>query len=364
MRDPLDLYTMSPHAYDAAPVPMLVHAMQGSLDAGHAGALVVRHLLDSLPVERIATFDADALVDYRSRRPPMIFENFQYTDYEEPVIALDLLRDDEGTPLLLLHGPEPDLRWDAFTSAVIALVEDLGVQRTIGVQGIPMAVPHTRPVTVTSHATRAGLINPQAHMMGTVQVPGNISGLLELRLGRAGHDAVGFAANVPHYLSQAPYPRAAAELVRQIARNTGLALPVGELEASAAETMLQIEAQVSASAEVGAVVHALEQQYDAYFAAAAQPGHTTLLAEPGKMPTADEIGAELEAFLAEQGPDAAASDAGPELVAPDVAGPGVAGPGVAGPGVAAPHDGAERPRLPGGERPAGTGDEPEDATGA
>ncbi|WP_127130842.1 proteasome assembly chaperone family protein [Georgenia sp. SYP-B2076] len=299
MRDPLELYTMSPRAYDAAPVPVLVHAMRGSLDAGHAGALVARHLLDSLPVERIATFDADALVDYRSRRPPMTFEDFQYTDYEEPVIALDLLRDDEGTPLLLLHGPEPDLRWDAFTTAVISLVEDLGVQRTIGVQGIPMAVPHTRPVTVTSHATRGGLVDPQRHMMGTVQVPGNIAGLLELRLGRAGHDALGFAANVPHYLAQAEYPSAAAELVRQISGNTGLALPVGELEAAAAETMLQIEAQISASSEVGAVVHALEQQYDAYMEAAAQPGQTTLLAEPGNIPTADEIGAELEAFLAE-----------------------------------------------------------------
>jgi len=308
MRDPLELYTMSPRAYDAAPVPVLVHAMRGSLDAGHAGAMVARHLLDSLPVERIATFDADELVDYRSRRPPMTFEDFQYTDYDEPVIALDLLRDDEGTPLLLLHGPEPDLRWDAFTAAVMSLVEDLGVQRTIGVHGIPMAVPHTRPVTVTSHATRRGLVDPQRHMMGTVQVPGNISGLLELRLGRAGHDALGFAANVPHYLAQAEYPSAAAELVRQISGNTGLALPVGELEVAAAETMLQIEAQISASAEVGAVVHALEQQYDAYMAAAAQPGQTTLLAEPGKIPTADEIGAELEAFLAEQGPDAAATD--------------------------------------------------------
>lgn len=75
---------------------------------------------------------------------------------------------------------------------------------------------------------------------------------------------------------------------------------MGELEAAAAETARQIEAQVSASAEVGAVVHALEQQYDAFMEAAAQPTHKTLLAEPDSLPTADEIGAELEAFLAEQ----------------------------------------------------------------
>ena len=242
MRDPQDLYTVSENAFDAAPVPVLVHALRGSLDAGHAGSLVARHLLDSLPAERVATFDPDELVDYRSRRPAMVFEDWRYTEYDEPVIALDLLRDDEGTPLLLLHGPEPDLRWDAFTEAVVDLVEQLGVQRTIGVHGIPMAVPHTRPVTVTAHATRDGLVDRPRHIMGTVQVPGNIAGLLELRLGRAGHDAIGFSANVPHYLAQAEYPQAAAELVRQIAGNTGLALPVGELEAAAAETLQQIEA--------------------------------------------------------------------------------------------------------------------------
>ncbi|MPV37075.1 PAC2 family protein [Georgenia subflava] len=300
MRDPQDLYSRSPEAFDAVPVPVLVHALRGSLDAGHAGEVVARHLLDSLPAERIVTFDSDALVDYRSRRPAMTFEDWRFTDYDEPVIALDLLRDDEGTEMLLLHGPEPDLQWDRFTAAVVDLVEELGVQRTIGVHGIPMAVPHTRPTTVTSHATRTGLVDPQRHMMGRVQVPGNVAGLIELRLGRRGHDALGFAANVPHYLAQSEYPQAAAELIRQIAANTGLALPVGELEAAAAETALQIEAQVSASEEVGAVVHALEQQYDAYMEAAAQPSHTTLLAEPGELPTAEEIGAELEAFLAEQ----------------------------------------------------------------
>lgn len=302
MRDPRDLYSVNREALAAvpAPVPVMIHALRGAMDAGHAGMLVAQHLLDSLPVQRIATFDPDELIDYRARRPPMEFEDWRFTDYEEPVVALDLLRDDEGTPLLLLHGPEPDLRWEAFTQAVVDLVEDLGVQRTIGVQGIPMAVPHTRPVTITSHATRDGLVDPRRHMMGTVQIPGSVTGLIELRLGRAGHDALGFAANVPHYLAQSEYPQAAAELVRQLAGNTGLALPVGELEAAAAATALQIEAQVSASTEVRAVVHALEQQYDAFMAARAMPGQATLTSGPDQLPTAEEIGAELEAFLAEQ----------------------------------------------------------------
>ncbi|MFC7405345.1 PAC2 family protein [Georgenia alba] len=313
MRDPQDLYTVNPRGLDGGEVPVLVHALRGSLDAGHAGELVARHLLASMPSERIATFEADELIDYRSRRPALTFEDFRFTDYEEPVIALDKLRDPEGGELLLLHGPEPDLQWDRFTTAIVGLVETLGVQRTVGVHGIPMAVPHTRPISVTTHATRDGLVDPQRHLMGRLQVPGNVAGLLELRLGRAGHDALGFAANVPHYLAQSEYPQAAAALVRQIAASTGLQLPLGELEAAAAETAREIEAQVSASAEVGAVVHALEQQYDAYMESAAQPNHTALLAEPA-MPSADEIGAELEEFLA--GLDAAPGE-GEDGATPD-----------------------------------------------
>ncbi|MDD9205615.1 PAC2 family protein [Georgenia sp. 10Sc9-8] len=303
MRDPHELYDISAEAYGAAPVPVLVHALHGGMDAGHAGTLLARHLLDALPRQRVATFEADELVDYRSRRPAMTFADWRFTEYEAPVVALDLLRDDEGTPLLLLHGPEPDLQWERFAEAVVGLVEDLGVERTVGVQGIPMAVPHTRPTSVTTHATRGELLDARPHMLGQIQIPGSISALLELRLGERGHDALGFAANVPHYLSQSHYPQAAAELVRQLAAHTGLALPVGSLEAAAAETAAQVEQQVAASAEVGAVVRALEQQYDAFVEASPQQNQATLLAEPGALPTADELGAELEAFLAEQGPE-------------------------------------------------------------
>jgi hypothetical protein len=222
----------------------------------------------------VVTFDVDQLIDYRGRRPAMTFQSTGWTEFDEPVLAVDLVRDATGRPFLLLHGAEPDLQWERFSAAVIAIVEDLGVQTTIGVHGIPMGVPHTRPTTVTAHGTR-----------------------LELRLGQRGHDALGFAANVPHYLAQMEYPQAAAELIRQIARRAGLRLPVGELDAAAREITAAIDTQVAESDEVSAVVRALEHQFDAF---ARSADRTSLLAEPTRLPTADELGAEFEAFLAEQ----------------------------------------------------------------
>jgi len=305
----VDLYDVHPEAGDVH-ARVLVNALTGAMDAGHAAALVAHHLTETLETRRVLTFDADELVDYRAHRPPMTFESWRWTDYEEPYIALDLVRDDEGTELLLLHGREPDLRWNGFVDAVIAAVERYGVQRTISIHGVPMGVPHTRPTTVTAHATEHGLVDTP-EILGTVQVPGSVTGLIELRLGRAGHQAVGFSANVPHYLAQSQYHQAAAELVRQIARSGELALPVGDLERAASEAAVEIERQVSASPEVTAVVRALEQQYDAFMRGVSQEERTTLLAEPVDLPSAEEIGAAVEAFLADHTEPGESSEDGP-----------------------------------------------------
>src|SRR5699024_6061839 len=135
---------------------VLVNALTGSMDAGHAAALAARHLTATLDTQRVLTFAVDELVDYRAHRPAMTFESWRWTDYDEPYVGLDLLRDDEGTELLLLHGTEPDLRWKAFVDAVVDAVERYQVQQTINIHGVPMGVPHTRPTTVTAHATEPG----------------------------------------------------------------------------------------------------------------------------------------------------------------------------------------------------------------
>ena len=159
----------TPRTLDDVSAPVLVHAMRGSIDAGHAGSMVVTHLLESHPTTRIATFDVDELVDYRSRRPAMTFDRTAWTDYAEPVLALDHLATESGG-LLLLHGLEPDLRWEAFSQAMRSIIERLGVRTTVAVHGIPMGVPHTRPISVTSHGTREGLVDGGNDIFGLVSV--------------------------------------------------------------------------------------------------------------------------------------------------------------------------------------------------
>lgn len=301
-KDPRELYTRvgGEDLLRRGEVPVLVHALQGSIDAGQAGRLLAEHLTTKLSSERIIDFDIDALLDYRSRRPAMMFDSGAWQSYDDPQLVVDLVRDDEGAPLLLLHGLEPDLQWERFVAAIRTVIEDFGVETTIGVHGIPMGVPHTRPVTVTAHATRAELIADHPNYFSAIQVPGSASALLELRLGQEGRDALGFAANVPHYLAQSEYPQAAAELVRQVSRSTGLSLPLGDLEAAGSKIQLEIDRQVGESEEVSAVVRALEVQFDSFAAANGTDERTSLLARTQEVPSADELGAQFEAFLAGQ----------------------------------------------------------------
>lgn len=276
--------------------PVLLHSLRGFVDAGHAGQVAVDHLESLGSAQRLATFDVDQLVDYRSRRPVMTFDA-GWVDYDAPELVVDLMRDAQGVPYLLLHGVEPDVQWERWVAAVRQLVERFDVPLVVGVHGIPMGVPHTRPVSVTAHATRAELVAEHTSFFGTVQVPASASALLELRLGESGHDAMGFAVHVPHYLAQSPFPAAGLAALQHVERATGLDLDLGRLEPAAAETMREIERQVAGSSEVAAVVQALEEQYDAF---ARSAGRTSLLAQSTDLPTADEIGAELERFLAEQ----------------------------------------------------------------
>jgi len=161
-----------------------------------------------------------------------------------------------------------------------------------------MGVPHTRPLGVTAHGTKPELVVGSRPIVDRLQVPGSVASLLEFRLGEQDRAAVGFAVHVPHYLAQAAYPAAAVALLESVTRATGLSLPDEALREAAQRTDEEIGRQVEASEEITELVQALEQQYDAFVDAAGREG--LLADEMGNMPTAEELGAQFERFLAEQ----------------------------------------------------------------
>ena len=292
-----NLYEVDPGAakLDGA---VLLHYLDGFIDAGAAGRLLTAHLLGSLDHEAVVTFDVDRLIDYRSRRPPMTFDKDHWESYEAPMIAIHQVRDSAGTPFLMLTGPEPDHEWERFINGVRAVSSELGAELVVGFHGIPMGVPHTRPLNVTGHGTRPELAVGSRPVVDRLQIPGSAASLLELRLGEDGRAAAGFAVHVPHYLAQAAYPAAAVALLGSVSRVTGLSLPDEALRDAAQRTDEEIARQVEASEEITELVQALERQYDEFIEASSAEG--LLADQDGNMPTAEELGAQFERFLAEQ----------------------------------------------------------------
>lgn len=272
--------------------PVLVVAMEGWIDAGLGAAAALAAILGQVDTDVVAVFDGDALIDQRARRPVLRIDNGVNQGLTWPEIQLRAGHDGTGKGLALLVGPEPDVHWRTFTSAVVDLARELGVQMMLGLGAFPAPVPHTRPTRLAATATSAELATEVGFVPGTIEVPAGIEAALEAAFGQAAIPAVGLWARVPHYAAAMPYPAAAAALIEGLVTVGGLSLSAGDLHAAADRTRTQIDELIANSEEHTAMVNQLEQQVDA--TEGETPGFTNL-------PSGDEIAAELERFLRGQG---------------------------------------------------------------
>ncbi|KHL17282.1 UNVERIFIED_CONTAM: hypothetical protein LK11_12850 [Mumia flava] len=274
--------------------PTLVYAFDGFLNAGSSPRIAVEHLQAAEEGEIVHEFDLDDYYDYRARRPAVLFDRDHYRDYDQPRLDVRLLRDDHGAPFLLMSGPEPDFRWEQFAAEVHDVIEAYGVELTVGLGAVPMGVPHTRPSVITHHASRRDLLDRSNLFRAQVAVPASIQSVLELRLGEWGHDAVGYVAHVPQYVAQVEYPSASVALLEALSERTGLTFDLEELRVQQAETVADIHKQVEEQ-DGGDVLAGLERQYDQMTRDAKQP----LPLDESELPSSDEIGDQVEEFLAQ-----------------------------------------------------------------
>lgn len=314
-----NMYELHYPAPTTAPTPTmgltLVIAMTGYADAGQAVDGVATHLRNALDHETLATFDTDALMDYRSRRPMVRIEETRVTQAEDPTLSLQVMRDHGGRAFLLLSGPEPDLQWNAFAGAVADLVTQFKVQQTICLYSAPMPVPHTRPLIVTQHGQYIPTPTSFPHFEGTLGVPGSAALRIETELSSRGLSATGLTAHVPHYIAANEYPQAVLTLLDGIHTISSLEIPTQALEREAAKIQDQLAEQVEESPEVAAVVGTLETQYDREMERIKERNRNRLLAPGQDVPSGEELGAEFERYLAqlaETKPEQPAQETQPE----------------------------------------------------
>lgn len=280
----------------AEELPMLV-ALQGYADAGQAVSSASSHLLAALDHSPVASFKVDELIDYRSRRPGVTIDNSKVVDSDDVRLDLHLVKDTQGRPFLLLSGLEPDLKWGAFSDAVVDLARRGRVGMVASLYSAPMTVPHTRPLVISAHASDSSLIQDFHTWDSRMIVPGAAALETEKKLNRHGFETIGLTAHVPHYIAASDYPEATLRLLQAFADVADRDLPLKALEKELERVQHQLQDQVEDSQEIATVVSALEHQYDAEMERMRRNRENNLLKPGQDIPTGEELGAEFEAFL-------------------------------------------------------------------
>ncbi|MEP6972787.1 MAG: PAC2 family protein [Actinomycetota bacterium] len=264
--------------------PVLIGAFDGWIDASGAATMAAEALGQKGDV--VARFDADALYDYRARRPVLDVVDGTLARLEWPELVLRST-ESGGRHLLILTGPEPDYRWRQLGTDVLDLCLRVGVVQWVSMGAIPAAVPHTRPVPVLATASKSGLLHDDEIQgpQGLLRVPGAALSTLELAVSGTGIPAVGFFAQVPHYVG-GPYAAASIALLEHLGRHLGVELPLGSLVGDAQEQRDRLDAAVAADEDAAGYLQRLET-----------------LAGDERIPSGDELASEIERFLSETGRD-------------------------------------------------------------
>lgn len=274
--------------------PVLAVHLTGWIDASGAGAAAVAAIDDHCSTSLLATFDGDAFIDYRARRPTMELRDGINTKLQWDDIQMRVGRDHNDKAVLTLTGPEPDSRWREFAKVVTDLARQLGVQQMIALGAYPYAIPHTRPPRLSSSSPSAEVLANLPYLKNSVDVPAGMSSVLEHALTDAGIPSLGVWVQVPHYVSAMSYPAATAALLEGLREVTGIAVAAHDLVHEAEIQRHRIDQLVAANEEHREMVSRLESIYD-------QAGADTMSLGDARLPSGDDLAAEFERFLREQG---------------------------------------------------------------
>lgn len=289
--------------------PVLVMMLVGWIDASGAAAAAMGAIESETKARTVATFDPDAFIDFRARRPTMEVREGRNARLVWPSIELKAGRDVAGHDVLLLTGSEPDSQWHRFAEAAAGLVVELGCRLAVGLGAYPFATPHTRPSRLSCTTPSEELIARVPFARSSVDVPAGMVSVLEHALTAKGVPAITVWAQVPHYVAAMSYPAASVALLTGLTQVSGVVIDAASLRQEAIVQRQRLDGLIAGNHEHQAMVRQLEELYDrieADLAAGGQlpTGGTPVFGDatidPRQLPSGDELAAELERFLREQ----------------------------------------------------------------
>jgi predicted ATP-grasp superfamily ATP-dependent carboligase len=286
---------MQPLIWDRRPgglrAPAMVCAFQGWNDAGDAASNAVSFLASALEARSFARIDSEEFYDFQANRPSIRFDERETREIVWPTVEIfEAQAPRAPRDVVLVQGVEPSMRWRAFSTHMVDLAEALGVQLVVTLGALLGDVPHTRPVSLSGHASDAVLLERLGIQPSSYEGPTGIVGVLHTACAKAGLPSATLWASVPHYVAAAANPKAALALLRRVEVLIGVSVDVSELEVAAADYERQVGLAVRSDPDIQAFVERLEQAAD-----------SEDQSDPEDVPSGDIIASEFQRFLRQRG---------------------------------------------------------------
>jgi hypothetical protein len=260
---------------------LLVVAFEGWNDAGEAASGAVRTLRDQLDLVPLTEVDPEDYFDYQFNRPTvalddngdrrLIWPTVAMYGPVSPIvshpqgIALDAelaVTGNNGDNVYLLVGTEPSRGWKTFTTEILEVVEANEITSIVFLGAMLADVPHTRPISVFVSSENASVREQLGVERSSYEGPVGILSVLSAAAENAGIPTVSIWASVPHYVHNAPSPKATLALIDKLEEIVDVVIPRGDLVDEAAAWESGIDALASDDDDMSTYIEQLEQARD------------------------------------------------------------------------------------------------------
>ena len=246
---------------------LLVVAFEGWNDAGEAASGAARAIRDQFSLVPIAEVEPEDYFDYQFNRPTVVVDEHGERTLRWPEVVLygpgpQSTVAASGMPVHVLLGTEPSRGWKTFASEIVDSIEAAGVSAMVLLGAMLADVPHTRPISVFVSSDNQAVRDRFELERSTYEGPVGILSVLADAAERAGIPTLSIWASVPHYVHNAPSPKATLALLERLEEFVDIDIDRGSLPEESLAWESGIDALAEEDEDMRAYIAQLEQARD------------------------------------------------------------------------------------------------------
>jgi hypothetical protein len=256
-------------------------AFEGWNDAGDAASGAVHTLKDLLDLQSIAAVDSEKYFDFQFNRPTVatgedgkrvliwptveVFGPASHRPKKVRALAEDAelsVSGDNGSNIYVLLGTEPSRNWRSFTAEIMETVRHSGITGIVMLGAMLADVPHTRPISIFATSENAAVRTELGIEKSAYEGPVGILSVLGEAAEAAGIPTLSIWASVPHYVHNAPSPKATLALIDRLEEIIDVVIPRGDLVDESAAWESGIDALANDDDDMASYIRQLERARD------------------------------------------------------------------------------------------------------